>query len=30
MAMYQGRTVTLNKPTRISKGQPGHGRKKSQ
>lgn len=29
MAMYKGRKVTLNKPMRISKGEPGHGRKKS-
>lgn len=29
MAEYQGRKVTLNKPMRISKGEPGHGRKKS-
>lgn len=28
MAKYQGRTVTLDKPSRISKGEPGHGRKK--
>jgi len=30
MAKYQGKSVTLNKPSRISKGQPGYGRKKSQ
>ena len=29
MAEYQGRKVALNKPLRISKGEPGHGRKKS-
>ena len=29
MAIYKGRKVTLNKPMRISKGEPGHGRKKS-
>tara|TARA_Y100001937_G_scaffold34853_1_gene49835 strand:- start:765 stop:1022 length:258 start_codon:yes stop_codon:yes gene_type:complete len=29
MAEYKGRKVTLNKPMRISKGEPGHGRKKS-
>lgn len=29
MAEYQGRKVTLNKPMRISKGEPGHRRKKS-
>ena len=28
MATYQGKSVTLNKPSRISKGEPGHGRKK--
>jgi len=28
MAEYQGKSVTLNKPSRISKGEPGHGRKK--
>ena len=28
MAKYQGRTVKLNKPSRIAKGQPGYGRKK--
>ena len=28
MAKYQGKTVTLNKPSRISKGEPGYGRKK--
>ena len=26
MATYQGKSVTLNKPSRISKGEPGHGR----
>jgi hypothetical protein len=30
MAKYRGRTVRLNKPSRIRKGQPGFGRKKSQ
>lgn len=29
MAIYQGKKVTLNKPRRIRKGEPGHGRKKS-
>ena len=29
MATYQGKSVTLNKPSRISKGEPGYGRKKS-
>ena len=29
MATYQGKTVTLNKPSRITKGEPGYGRKKS-
>ena len=29
MAEYQGRKVKLNKPMRISEGEPGHGRKKS-
>jgi len=29
MAKYQGKTVTLNKPSRITKGEPGYGRKKS-
>ena len=28
MAEYQGKSVTLNKPSRISKGEPGYGRKK--
>jgi len=28
MAKYQGKSVRLNKPSRISKGQPGYGRKK--
>ena len=28
MAEYQGRKVTLNKPRRITKGNPGYGRKK--
>ena len=30
MAKFKGRSVRLNKPTRITKGQPGYGRKKSQ
>lgn len=30
MAEYQGKSVTLNKPSYIRKGQPGYGRKKSQ
>ena len=29
MAKYQGKTVKLNSPSRISKGEPGAGRKKS-
>ena len=29
MAIYQGKKVTLNKPRRIRKGEPGYGRKKS-
>ena len=29
MATYQGKTVTLNKPSRITKGEHGYGRKKS-
>ena len=29
MATYQGKTVTLTKPSRITKGEPGYGRKKS-
>ena len=28
MPEYQGKSVTLNKPSRISKGEPGFGRKK--
>lgn len=28
MAEYQGKTVSLGKPRRIRKGEPGHGRKK--
>jgi len=28
MAKYQGKSVRLNKPSRITKGQPGYGRKK--
>ena len=30
MAKYRGRIVRLNKPSRIRKGQPSYGRKKSQ
>jgi hypothetical protein len=30
MAKYQGKSVRLNKPSYIRKGQPGYGRKKSQ
>jgi hypothetical protein len=30
LAKYRGKSVRLNKPTRIRKGQPGYGRKKSQ
>jgi len=30
MAIYRGRKVTLNKPSRIRKGQPSYGKKKSQ
>lgn len=30
MAKFKGKTVKLNKPSRIRKGQPGYGRKKSQ
>lgn len=29
MAEYKGKKVTLNRPSRISKGEPGYGRKKS-
>tara|TARA_R110002012_G_scaffold59266_9_gene154772 strand:+ start:1927 stop:2184 length:258 start_codon:yes stop_codon:yes gene_type:complete len=28
MAKFQGKSVRLNKPSRITKGQPGYGRKK--
>ena len=28
MAEYQGKKVSLDKPSRISKGEPGYGRKK--
>jgi hypothetical protein len=28
LAKYKGKTVRLNKPSRITKGQPGFGRKK--
>ena len=28
MAEYQGKKVTLDKPSRITKGEPGYGRKK--
>tara|TARA_R110000824_G_scaffold15461_3_gene65020 strand:+ start:1529 stop:1786 length:258 start_codon:yes stop_codon:yes gene_type:complete len=30
MAKFKGRSVRLNKPSRITKGQAGYGRKKSQ
>ena len=30
MAKFKGKSVRLNKPSRIRKGQPGYGRKKSQ
>ena len=30
MAKYQGKSVRLNKPSYIKKGQAGYGRKKSQ
>ena len=30
MAIFKGKKVTLNKPSRIRKGQPGYGKKKSQ
>ena len=30
MAKYKGKSVRLGKPSRIRKGQPGYGRKKSQ
>ena len=30
MAVYKGKSVRLNKPSRIRKGQPSYGRKKSQ
>ena len=29
MAEYQGKSVKLNSPSRIGKGEPGYGRKKS-
>lgn len=29
MATYKGKKVSLNQPRRISKGEPGYGRKKS-
>lgn len=29
MAKFRGKDVTLNKPRRIQKGEPGYGRKKS-
>ena len=29
MATYQGKSVKLNSPSRIGKGEPGYGRKKS-
>ena len=28
MATYRGKSVTLNKPSRITAGEPGYGRKK--
>ena len=28
MPEYQGKSVKLNSPSRITKGEPGHGRKK--
>ena len=28
MAKYKGKSVRLNKPSRVTKGQPGYGRKK--
>ena len=30
MAKFKGKSVRLNKPTRIRRGQAGYGRKKSQ
>ena len=30
MAKYRGKSVRLNKPSRIRKGQPSYGRKKFQ
>ena len=30
MAKYKGKSVRLNKPSRIRRGQPGFGKKKSQ
>ena len=30
MAKFKGKSVRLNKPSRIRKGQPGYGKKKSQ
>ena len=30
MAKFKGKSVRLGKPSRIRKGQPGYGRKKSQ
>ena len=30
MAKYRGKSVRLNKPSRIRRGQPGFGKKKSQ
>ena len=30
MAKFKGKSVRLNKPSRIRRGQPGYGRKKSQ
>lgn len=30
MAKFKGKSVRLNKPSRIRRGQPGYGKKKSQ
>jgi len=29
MALFQGKSVSIGKPSRIREGEPGHGRKKS-
>ena len=29
MALFQGKKVSINKPSRIRQGEPGYGRKKS-